>query len=233
MTANKKYSRLRKIAVIILLFAVAGWTYVEIVNRNSKNMNVRQKFLKAVYPALIAWGKITGRRSGVFTNSQHSHPMQSFYDLVVQLNNGKQLKLDSTRGKKVLLVNTASDCGYTAQYDDLQKLSDQFHNKLLVIGFPANDFGEQEKEDDQKIAEFCRVNFGVTFPLAAKSTVIKGNEQNEIFKWLTQKNKNGWNTQAPTWNFSKYLVNEEGLLTHYFDPAVSPNSQDVINAIEK
>jgi len=156
----------------------------------------------------------------------------SFYDLSLQLNNGQQLKLESLKGKKVMLVNTASACGYTAQYDDLQRLYDEYRDKLVIIGFPANDFGEQEKGSDEAIAEFCRVNFGVTFPLAKKSTVVAGDNQNEVFQWLTQKDKNGWNTQQPTWNFSKYLVNEKGELTHYFDPAVSPSSPEVIKAVE-
>jgi glutathione peroxidase len=194
-------------------------------------MNLRQKFLKAVYPFLIAWSKISGRRSTVLDNTTHTPPQRPFHNLIVELNNGNQLKLDQARGKKVLLVNTASNCGYTGQYDELQKLHDQFRDKLLIIGFPANDFKEQEKGGDQEIAEFCRVNFGVTFPLAKKSTVLKGSDQNEIFKWLTNKNDNGWNTQPPTWNFSKYLVDEQGTLTHYFDPAVSPLSDDVVNAI--
>lgn len=159
--------------------------------------------------------------------------MQSFYDLSVQLNNGKELKLEDARGKKVMLVNTASECGYTAQYDDLEKLYQQYKDKLLIIGFPANDFGAQEPGSDKDIAEFCRVNYGVTFPLAKKSTVVNGNEQNDIFKWLTDKTRNGWNTEPPTWNFSKYLVNEEGVLTDYFDPAVSPTSKHIIKAIEK
>ena len=159
--------------------------------------------------------------------------MQSFYNLIVQLNNGKELKLDSARGKKVMLVNTASNCGYTAQYDELQQLHDQFREKLLIVGFPANDFGEQEKGSNEEIAEFCRVNFGVTFPLAKKSTVIKSDEQNDVFNWLTNKERNGWNTQPPTWNFSKYLIDENGTLTHYFDPAVSTTSEEVVNAIRR
>ena len=132
-----------------------------------------------------------------------------------------------------MLVNTASECGYTAQYDDLQKLYEVHREKLVIIGFPANDFGQQEKGSNDQIAEFCRVNFGVTFPLAQKSTVIAGDQQNDIFRWLTRKDRNGWNTQPPTWNFSKYLVNEEGVLTHYFDPAVSPMSDEVVKAVEK
>ena len=196
-------------------------------------MNIRQKILKALYPAVIAWGKISGRRTTILSNEETANPIQSFYDLSVKLNNGKELKLESARGKKVMLVNTASECGYTAQYDDLEQLYQQFKDKLLIIGFPANDFGAQEPGGDKEIAEFCRINYGVTFPLATKSTVLKGNDQNEVFKWLTEKSRNGWNTEPPTWNFSKYLVNEEGMLTDYFDPAVSPMSKHVIKAIEK
>ena len=102
----------------------------------------------------------------------------------------------------------------------------------MVLGFPANDFKEQEKGTDDEIETFCKVNFGVTFPLMKKSIVIKGTGQNEVFQWLTDAGKNGWNNQAPTWNFSKYLVNEEGVLTHYFDTSVSPLSPEVINAID-
>lgn len=196
-------------------------------------MNLRQKFLKAVYPVLIGWSKITGRKSTVLANEQQQPAgRQSFYSLKADLNNGQQLDFNSLRGKKVLLVNTASNCGYTAQYDDLQHLYERYKSKLVIIGFPANDFKEQEQGNDEQIAEFCRVNFGVTFPLAKKSRVVKSNEQNKIFQWLTDKNLNGWNTQPPTWNFSKYLVNEEGVLTHYFDPAVSPASEQVVQAIE-
>lgn len=195
-------------------------------------MNPRQKFLKAVYPIFLFWSKITGK-STVLSNDEKTHPMQSLYDLTIELNNGQQLKLDAARGKKLLLVNTASDCGYTPQYDDLQKLHEQYQDKLMIIGFPANDFGQQEKGSDKDIAEFCRVNFGVTFPLAKKSTVVKGKNQHPVFQWLTQKEKNGWNTEEPTWNFSKYLINEEGTLTHYFEPAVSPTSGQVTREIEK
>ena len=131
----------------------------------------------------------------------------------------------------MLLVNTASDCGYTGQYDELQKLYEEYQNKLIVIGFPANDFKEQEKGSDEEIAQFCKINYGVTFPLIKKSSVIKGNSQNEVYQWLSNKNLNGWNDQQPTWNFSKYLINEEGALTNYFAPFISPLSKDVIAAI--
>jgi glutathione peroxidase len=108
-----------------------------------------------------------------------------------------------------------------------------YNKHLEVIAFPANDFKEQEKGTDEEIAEFCKVNYGVTFPLAVKSTVIKGKQQNEIFKWLSTEGLNGWNDQEPTWNFFKYLVDEDGKLIKYFDTAVSPMSEEVIGAIKK
>ncbi|WP_242696219.1 glutathione peroxidase [Longitalea luteola] len=167
----------------------------------------------------------------IVTNIKNVPPAESIYELSVSLNNGSNLPLKTYQGKKLLLVNTASDCGYTNQYEDLQKLYQQYKNQLEVIAFPANDFKEQEKGSDADIAQFCKVNFGVTFPLAKKSVVVQSNEQNNIFRWLTTKSKNGWNEQPPTWNFSKYLVNEQGILTHYFDPSISPLSEEVIKAI--
>ena len=207
--------------------------YVAIVNRNSKQMTYRQKLLKAVYPAFMWINKVTGRRSKVMDNISVSTPPKSLYEFNVHLNNSDTLELAAVKGKKILIVNTASDCGYTNQYSDLQKLFETHREKLVVIGFPANDFKEQEKGNDEEIAAFCKRNYGISFPLAAKSSVIKGNQQNEIFKWLSDKNQNGWNDQQPTWNFSKYLVNEEGMLTNYFDPAVSPDSDEIKNAINK
>ena len=123
---------------------------------------------------------------------------------------------------KILIVNTASDCGYTPQYTDLEKLYKEYKDKLIILGFPANDFGEQEKGSNEEIASFCQINYGVTFPLMQKSTVIKSAAQNEVFKWLSDKNKNGWNEQEPTWNFCKYLVDENGILVNVYNSSVSP-----------
>src|SRR6266496_6105126 len=194
-------------------------------------MTLKQSMLKLVYPLWMFYNRLAGRRSKILRNKNKIVPAESLYKLSVPLNNGSQLNFDSLKGKKVLLVNTASDCGYTNQYDDLQKLFETTKDKLIVIGFPANDFREQEKGNDAEIAQFCKINFGVTFPLAKKSSV-KGEKQNEIFKWLSDKNENGWNNKQPSWNFSKYLVNEQGLLTHYFDPAISPLSEEVKKAIQ-
>lgn len=200
-----------------------------IVSRNSTHMTVRQKFLKAVYPAFM-W--LSGKKARSFSNYQ-AQPKVSFYSLKPVLNSGTIYDLSQLKGKKVLLVNTASDCGYTNQYDDLQHLYEQEKDKLVILGFPANDFKEQEKGTDEEIAQFCKLNFGVTFPLMKKSVVVKGAEQNEVFKWLSDSELNGWSNKQPSWNFSKYLVNEEGILTNYFDPSVSPLSNEVLSAIHQ
>jgi glutathione peroxidase len=194
-------------------------------------MTLRQSILKLIYPLLMWYSRSKENRKKILQNRNNVQPLRSFYSLSAHLNNNTELNFDLLKGKKVLLVNTASDCGYTNQYDDLQKLFDTTKDKLIVIGFPANDFKEQEKGNDEEIAQFCKINFGVTFPLAKKSSV-KGEHQNEIFKWLSDKNENGWNNKQPSWNFSKYLVNEQGLLTHYFDPAISPLSEEVKKAIQ-
>lgn len=195
-------------------------------------MTVRQKVLKTVYPVFM-WlagkkGKKVDERS-----DEKALPAVSFYSLKDTANTGAEFDFEKLKGKKIMLVNTASDCGFTGQYDDLQKLSEQYQDKLVVVGFPANDFKEQEKGDDKEIAEFCRLNFGVTFPLMKKSSVVKGVQQNEIFAWLSHAEKNGWNNKQPSWNFSKYLVNEQGRLTNYFGPAVEPLGKEITEALNR
>lgn len=196
-------------------------------------MTIRQRLLRLVYPLVMLASRVSGRKSTMLENKDEVKPMTSIYDLSITLNNGQTKPLADFKGKKLLLVNTASNCGYTDQYKDLQQLYEQYKDELVIIGFPANDFKEQEKGSDEEIATFCQVNYGVTFPLAKKSTVIKSAAQNPIFRWLSDKQQNGWNEEQPTWNFSKYLVNEEGQLTHYFDPAISPTSKEVIDAIKE
>jgi glutathione peroxidase len=224
--------KLKRVLIVVLMLIIVFVGYVEIVNRNSKNMNYRQKVLKAVYPAWMWFTRLTGANTKQLSNEK-STPLISFYSLKGTLNNGSELDLATLKGRKVLLVNTASECGYTNQYNDLQKLQEQFGNSLQVIGFPANDFKEQEKGTDEEIAEFCKVNFGVSFPLMKKTVVIKSPEQNSIFKWLTDSTQNGWNNQPPSWNFSKYLVSEDGILLNYFGPSVEPLGKDIKEAINK
>jgi glutathione peroxidase len=218
------------LVIFILLAAFAG--YVLYVNRNSKNMTLRQKILKAVYPALMWYTKLRGKNVTELKNEQKQPPV-SFFSLKGILNSGDTLDFASLKGKKIMLVNTASDCGYTGQYDALQKLYEGHKDNLVIIGFPANDFKEQEKGTDEEIAQFCKLNFGVTFPLMKKSIVKKGEGQNEVFKWLTDSTLNGWNNKPPAWNFAKYIVSEDGVLTNYFGSSISPESKDIEEVIIK
>lgn len=190
-------------------------------------MNITQKLKSFFYPSVMWLNKITGVRSGSKKNGSSIAPPVSIYDYEVKLNNGDTVKLENYKGKKMLLVNTASDCIYTRQYEMLQSLWEQNKDRLVVIGFPANDFGAQEQGTDEEIAKFCSMNYGVTFPLSHKSTVIHDDEQHPVFQWLTQKDKNGWNEQPPSWNFAKYLVDERGQLVAYFEPAVAPISENI------
>ncbi len=225
-----KVKKVKKFLLVIFILLLAFAGYVLYINRNSKNMTFRQKLLKTVYPALMWYTKLRGKNVTELTNEKKQPPV-SFYSLKGTLNNGDTFDFASLKGKKVMLVNTASDCGYTEQYDALQKLYEEHKDKLVILGFPANDFKQQEKGSDEEIAQFCKINFGVTFPLMKKTVVKKEADQNEVFKWLTDSTLNGWNNKPPSWNFAKYIVNEEGVLTNYFGSSISPMSKDVLEAI--
>lgn len=190
-------------------------------------MTTKQKILRAIYPIVSFF---SGKKN---LQANGNKPVTSFYGLSTIANDGKDFDFNELKGKKVLIVNTASDCGYTGQYSELQKLHEREGDQLVIIAFPANDFKEQEKADDAAIASFCKLNYGVTFPLMKKSVVIKNLEQNKVFEWLTDKKQNGWNDRAPEWNFSKYLVNEEGELINYFSPGVSPLGKEIATALNK
>lgn len=193
-------------------------------------MTIKQQLLKVFYPALMKLSSL--KKNRIKINQQQIQPVVSIYTLKVLKSNNELLLLNDLKGKKILLVNTASDCGYTHQYEALEELYKKFTDKLVVLGFPANDFKQQETGSDEDIASFCKINYGVSFPLMKKSHVIKGPDQNPVFNWLSDAGKNGWNNQAPVWNFSKYLLDELGVLTHYFDPSVSPLSVEMLAAID-
>lgn len=195
-------------------------------------MTLRQRFLKLIYPLWMWWAGKKGKGTKKLS-AEEAIPPVSFYSLKDTLITGAEFDFNQLKGKKVMLVNTASDCGYTGQYDDLQKLSEKYQDKLVVLGFPANDFKEQEKGSNEEIAEFCRVNFGVSFPLMKKSSVVKGAEQNKVFEWLTDENKNGWNKQKPSWNFCKYLVDEEGRLTNFFGSTIEPLGKEITTVLNQ
>jgi glutathione peroxidase len=182
-------------------------------------MTYRRKLLKWIYPAFRWLSK--GSRGTVSLNMKLVAPPCSFYELSATDNNGETISFSSFRGKYVLVVNTASDCGYTPQYAELQQIYIENKKNFVVIGFPSNDFKQQEAYSDEEIAVFCAENYHITFPVAMKANVL-GPGKHAVYQWLTDPAKNGWNSTEPEWNFSKYLIDREGLLTHYFGPAVPP-----------
>jgi glutathione peroxidase len=167
----------------------------------------------------------------ILKNINNIKPNTSVYNIPFELNNGKTETLSLYKNKKILIINTASDCGYTNQYEGLEKLFEQRSDKVELIAFPSNNFKEQEKGSDEEIAQFCKAHYGVTFLLAKKSVVVRASDQNKIFEWLSNKNENGWLAQQPTWNFCKYLINEEGILTHFFEAAIEPLGEEMMSAI--
>ena len=158
----------------------------------------------------------------------YTSSMKSFYDLQLNDLNGDKIDLQSFKGKKVMLVNVASKCGYTDQYADLQELYETHGDKLEIIGIPCNDFGRQEPGSANEIQKFCKLNYGVTFTLAEKQK-IKSKPMSGIYQWLSDPNLNGWNSSLPSWNFCKYVINESGELTHFFKSGVDPNGREILN----
>ncbi len=154
-----------------------------------------------------------------------------FYDLEFTGISGESVNFDTFKGKYVLIVNTASKCGFTPQFKDLEELSEQYKDKLIVIGFPSNDFGGQDPGSNKEIEEFCQLNYGVSFLMMEKSPV-KGDIRNVVFQWLTDPTKNGWNTQEPTWNFCKYLIDPSGNLLAFFPSKVKPASDEIVGKIK-
>ena len=183
-------------------------------------MSVKQQFLRLVYPIWKTISKISAARNQRMINQQNVTPKQSIYNFQFELNNGSVFDMHTMKGKSFVIVNTASECGYTRQYEDLQALFEK--EGLMIIGFPSNDFGAQEPGTDQEIASFCKVNYGVNFPLAKKAVVKKSDKQHPIFNWLSDETLNGWNTAEPNWNFCKYLIDEEGKLKGFFASSVEP-----------
>jgi len=170
-----------------------------------------------------------GQNTNKEQNNNNMHTLKTLHDFVVKDINGKEFDLATLKGKKVLVVNVASKCGLTPQYEDLQALYDKYKNKdFVVIGFPANNFMGQEPGTNSEIMEFCSVNYGVTFPMMDKISV-KGKDQSPLYKWLTNKSENGKIDQKVTWNFQKFMVDEEGHLVDVVMPKESPMSDKIIN----
>ena len=158
---------------------------------------------------------------------------QSFYDFKVKDIDGKDFNLSSLKGKKVLVVNTASKCGLTPQYAQLQELYENYGDKdFTIIGFPANNFAQQEPGTNKEIEEFCTKNYGVTFQMMEKISV-KGDDMHPLYQWLTQKSKNGVLDSEVGWNFQKYLIDEKGNLVKMVEPKVKPNDEQILGWITK
>ncbi len=156
---------------------------------------------------------------------------QSFYDLEAKTIDGKTFKFEQLKGKKVMIVNTASKCGYTPQYADLEKLYEAYKDSnFVIIGFPANDFLRQEPGTNEEIKSFCTLNYGVTFPMMAKIHV-KGKEIHPVYRWLTKKEKNGVLDSKIKWNFQKYIIDENGKLLNVFYSKTKPFDKAILELL--
>ena len=163
-------------------------------------------------------------------NDSEVAALANFYDLKATTIDGKEISFNDFKGKKVLIVNVASKCGYTYQYAEMQKLQDLYGEKVVVLGFPSNDFLFQEPGSNEKIAEFCESVYGVTFQMFEK-IATKGKNQSPVYEWLSKPELNGWNNQSPSWNFCKYLINEKGNLVGFFDARVKPLSNEITSQL--
>ena len=158
---------------------------------------------------------------------------QSFYDFVVTDIHGDEYELAQLQGKKVLVVNTASKCGLTPQYEDLEKLYRKYADKdFVIIGFPSNNFAGQEPGTNEEIATFCSTKFDVTFPMMAKIEV-KGEKMHPLYRWLTQASENGVEDSDVAWNFQKYMIDEHGMLVGHVEPQKKPDSKKIVSWIKK
>lgn len=199
---------------------------------------MRKRFVISI-GLLFAAGLTVFTLFSIRTNQILARPMHtpvtdstatSFFSFTVNSLDGKPVSFERYRGKKIIVLNTASECGYTPQYADWQKFYEANKEFVVVLGFPCNDFGGQEPGSATEIQGFCQKNYGVTFPLFEKVSV-KGEGKSPVYQWLTDPALNGWNDQEPTWNFCKYVLDENGKLTNYFASKVKPDSEEFLKAM--
>ncbi len=158
---------------------------------------------------------------------------KSFYDFVVKDIEGKSFDFSTLKGKKVLIVNTASKCGFTPQYEQLEQLYEKYGaDKFVIIGFPANNFKSQEPGTNEEIAQFCQMNYGVSFPMMSKISV-KGDDMHPLYKWLTSKDENGILDSEVEWNFQKYLIDANGKLVDMVEPRVKPDDKRIVDWVKE
>ena len=183
--------------------------------------------------AFLLSGNLLQQKADPFSiNEIHTAAQQakSIYDFKVPGLSGDTIDFAAFKGKKILIVNTASKCGFTPQYKELEQLFEKYKDKLVVVGFPANNFFSQEPGTNEKIKQFCEKNYGVTFPMAAKISV-KGKNIAPVYKWLCNKEENGVMDAKITWNFNKFLLDEKGKIIAKFNSKVNPLSEEIISRL--
>lgn len=185
-----------------------------------------------LYFACVIFALASGKAAAQQSKTDKTRTMQTIYNYKVTDLSGKEFDFSSLKGKKILVVNTASKCGLTPQYEQLEKIYEEYKSKgLVIIGFPANNFAAQEPGTNQEIAEFCQRNYGVSFPMMEKISV-KGGDIHPIYEFLTQKSKNGVQDSEVEWNFQKYLIDEKGHLEKVISPKTLPTDPEIINWIK-
>ena len=184
--------------------------------------------IKFITAALLFMGCAQSQNNTTGTNMSTTETTNaaSIHSLSVKALDGSTINFADYKGKKILIVNTASECGYTPQYKALQELYEKYKTKLVIVGFPANNFGGQEPGSNTEIKTFCEKNYGVTFPMAEKISV-KGNDIAPIYKWLTNKAENGVLDAEIKWNFNKFLLDENGHIIAKFDSGTTPMSEEI------
>lgn len=190
------------------------------------------KIIIAIILSVPAWfisclnsNKVSSQSSSKMINSNST----SFHTLKAVSIDGDTISMDQYKGKKIIVLNTASKCGYTPQYADWQAYYEKNKDKVVVLGFPCNQFMSQEPGNAEEIGAFCQKNYGVTFQMFDKIDV-KGDNQSPVYKFLTNPDLNGWNSDVPSWNFCKYLIDENGKLTHFFASGITPDSPEFVEA---
>ena len=179
--------------------------------------------------AIAAIALIAGCTSA---NKNEEATVKNIYEIKAQGIDGQTIKLDAYKGKTLLIVNTASKCGFTGQYDGLQKLYETYHDKgLVILGFPSNDFMKQEPGSNDEIGSFCKLNYGVTFPMFGKISV-KGDDQHPLYTYLTAKETNPEHSGKISWNFNKFLISADGKVIARFGSRTKPSDEKLVSAIE-
>ncbi|MBP6038986.1 MAG: glutathione peroxidase [Flavobacterium sp.] len=185
-----------------------------------------------LFLAISLWSCQNQAQKKEITTIATSMTKETIYQFKVQDLAGDEFDFATLKGKRIIIVNTASECGLTPQYEQLQAVYNQYKDQnLVIVGFPANNFGSQEPGSNAQIASFCQKNYGVTFPMMAKISV-KGNDMHPVYQFLTQKAKNGLEDSSVQWNFQKYLINSNGELEKVVAPSTLPTDAEIINWIE-